>query len=255
MFSPLLLMKEEMARKLVRLLGDVAAIPGGHAEKKRAVMDGLCKLVNADTWVWALGCQIEPGGPQTYAGIIHGGFSEERYTNWLKAVEHPDMGRGGKLFFERVVATGAHTTMERAEVDPDGFVQGEGVGEAWERADIGSLVMSGFPVDEVSLSCVGLYRRLDDPVFSPEELEVIHVVLGEVDWLHHLGWPEDRGAKVPTLSPQQRILLNLLLDGLGRKEIATHMGISENTLTGYSKDVYRHFGVNSHAELIGKFMR
>lgn len=219
-----------------------------------AVMDGLCGLVKAAAWVWALGCQIEPGGPQTYAGIIHGGFNEERYTNWLKAVEHPDMGRGGKLFFERVVATGGHTTMERAEVDPEGFVQGKGVGETWDRADIGSLIMSGFPVDDKSLSCVGLYRRLDQAVFSPEELEVVHVVLGEVGWLHHLGWPEDRGATVPKLSPQQRILLNFLLDGLSRKEIAAHMEISENTLTGYSKDVYKVFGVNSHAKLMGKFI-
>ena len=49
-------------------------------------------------------------------------------------------------------------------------------------------------------------------------------------------------------------LLNLLLDGRDRKQIADQMGISENTVSGYAKDVYRHFDVNSHVELMRKFL-
>ncbi len=73
-------------------------------------------------------------------------------------------------------------------------------------------------------------------------------------WLHEQGWPDDRGTTVPQLSPRQRITLNLLLEGQSRKEIADQLGISINTVAGYVKDVYKHFHVQSHAELMGRFL-
>jgi DNA-binding CsgD family transcriptional regulator len=44
--------------------------------------------------------------------------------------------------------------------------------------------------------------------------------------------------------------LDLLLLGLGRKEIADQIGISEGTVSGYIRGLYQHFGVNSQAELM-----
>lgn len=32
------------------------------------------------------------------------------------------------------------------------------------------------------------------------------------------------------------------------------MGIAENTVAGYAKAVYRHFGVNSQPQLMSKFL-
>ena len=58
---------------------------------------------------------------------------------------------------------------------------------------------------------------------------------------------------VPELFPKQRIVLNLLLDGLDRKSIASHMGISKNTVAAYAREVYRHFGVHSQPQLIRRF--
>ena len=50
------------------------------------------------------------------------------------------------------------------------------------------------------------------------------------------------------------MVLNLLLDGLGRKKIAQHLEITENTVAGYVKDIYNHFGVRSQPELMQKFL-
>ena len=65
--------------------------------------------------------------------------------------------------------------------------------------------------------------------------------------------PEDRGSTVPKLYARQRIILNLLLEGLDRKSIALHLGISVNTVSGYCKEIYRHFRVNSQAALMARF--
>lgn len=57
-----------------------------------------------------------------------------------------------------------------------------------------------------------------------------------------------------SLSPRQRVVLNLLLEGMGRKQIAHQLKIAENTVSGYIKEIYRHFSVNSHAQLVRRML-
>lgn len=245
---------ETDARAMVRLLGETVAVEGGHAEKKRFLMDGLCRLIQADYWVWTLGCQIKPNAEQVYVGFMHGGFAEDRFSSLLQALEHPDMGTMAKPFYQAVAADLNQSTMLRDEIDPSGLAYKSEVKDHFKAADIGSLILSGHPLDAQSLSMVAIYRKFDDARFTEREKSILHIILEEVPWLHMLGWPEDRGATVPSLSPRQRMVLNLLLDGLGRKQIAASLEIAENTVAGYAKEVYRHFGVNSQAELMHKFL-
>lgn len=245
---------EADARDMVRLLGNTAAIDGGHQEKKRHLMDGLCQLLVADAWLWALSCQIDPEGAQTYANYARGNFDEVRFSAYLKAVEHPDMREAAAPFFGAIAATGRPVTMLQQEMDPKGITLEGDLQRLWEAADIGPVILSGHPLDASSLSGIGVYRRVGGRPFTSREKQLVHLVLCEVPWLHMLGWPEDRGVTVPRLTPQQRIVLNLLLDGLPRKAIASHMKISENTVAGYAKDVFRHFDVHSQPALMHKFL-
>lgn len=239
---------------MVRLLGEAAALGGDDLSKtKRFLMDGLCELISADAWVWTLGIRIKPGDPQTYAGFLHSGFDEQRFADLLIAVEHPAMAKAVAPFFQSL-ANGLSNTMTRDEIDPNGLAYAEGVRQCWETADVGSLMLSGHPLDSQSLSTLGIYRRHGEKPFSPREKQIAHIILTEVPWLHAHGWPEDRGVKAPSLFPKQRITLNLLLEGLNRKTIAERMGIAENTVAGYAKDVYRHFRVNSQPQLMSKFL-
>lgn len=217
-------------------------------------MEGLCQLIGADSWVWTLGCQMEPGADQIYVSFMHDGFDDARYVQLLEALDHPKMGPAVAAFYQALADTGSSTTMLRVDVDPQGIALSDGPRELWERADIGPLILSGYPLDERSLSAIAVYRRLNDPAFTERERQIAHIVLEEVPWLHMDGWPEDRGAQVPKLSPRQRRVLNLLLDGFSRKHVADRLKISENTVAGYAKEVYRHFGVNSQAELMHKFL-
>src|SRR5512140_282405 len=45
---------EEDMRAVVRLLGRVAGMSEPMAARKRALMDGLARLVDADGWLWSL---------------------------------------------------------------------------------------------------------------------------------------------------------------------------------------------------------
>ena len=100
---------------------------------------------------------------------------------------------------------------------------------------------------------MGLYRRMDQPAFTERETKIAHIVLSEVPWLHEEGWPEDRGAALPGLSPRRLLVLNLLLEGRARKDIATSLSLTENTVATYQKAIYRHFAVKSQAALMHRF--
>ncbi len=240
---------------MIRLLGQTATVQGGHAEKKRFLMQGLCRLVVADSWVWTLSCQNVPGKSQVYASFLHDGFSEERYSTFLKALEHPDMTKVAERFFQEIATQKKPLTMQRRDIDPEGIAYQSPVGKLWEQIDVGPLIMSCHPLDESSASGIGIYRRKCEQDFSEREIKIAHLILSEVPWLHMSGWPEDRGVSVPELTPRQRTVLNLLLDGWSRKQIAAHLDITLNTVQGYAKELYRHFGVNSHPKLMRRFFQ
>jgi len=240
---------------MVRLIGEVAALKGGHAEKKRFVMEGLCRLIDADAWVWGLSCQREPDKPQVYVSMLKSGFTEEGFVKLLRAVEHPEMIEITAPFFHEMKQKKTHLTRLRHQISDESLYEHTEAFALWREADIGSLMLSQRPIDETSSSTIGIYRRLARPKFSTRESRIAHIILTEIPWLHEQGWPEDRGVSVPALSTRQRLALNLLTHGQSHKQIAMHMGISLHTLHGYVKNIYRHFGVRSQAELMNRFFQ
>ncbi|MFD2157697.1 helix-turn-helix transcriptional regulator [Rubritalea tangerina] len=242
------------ASAIVRLLGNTAALEGGHSEKKRFLMNGLCELIGADAWVWSLGTWQEEGAPPVYVGIMHQGFDEERYAKLLKVFEHPHNKAIVAPWVDEVAVEGKHATYSLEQLDKQHLFSDSEVAQLMSEADIGELFVSGFPVDAHSMSAIGMYRSTGKPAFSEREMKIAHLLIQEIPWLHSAGWPNEITAKGPQLYPQQRVVLNLMLDGLGRKQISHEMELAENTVAGYIKDIYRHFGVSSHAQLMSKFL-
>ncbi len=170
-------------------------------------------------------------------------------------LENPQIGEAGGPFFAAVQKSDRLTTMRREEIDPDNRIRLlPDALRVLREADVGPLIMNAMPLDSDSVSAIVVYRRNQAAPFTPRESRIAHIILSEVPWLHMAGWPEDRGAGVPKLFPQQRVVMNLLLDGMDRKSIAASMDISENTVAGYVKDIYRHFDVHSQAQLMRKFL-
>ena len=247
---------EEDVRCIVRLIGEVVVLRGGHAEKKRHLMDGLCKLIDAQAWAWGLSCQRDPTKPQVYVSFVKGGLTEEAFAKILQAVEHPEMIPLASKFFTELKEKKTHLTRNRAQiVDPAKMAAAAGALKAWQEANIGSVIMSHRPLDDACSSALAIYRHYGRPEFTARESRIAHIVLTEVAWLHEQGWPEDRGVDIPVLSRRQRLTLNLLTLGQSHKEIASHMKISLHTAQGYIKSTYRHFGVHSQAELMSRFFQ
>ena len=57
------------------------------------------------------------------------------------------------------------------------------------------------------------------------------------------------------LSPRVRQVLRCLLEGDGDKQIAKRLGLTRHTVNQYLKTLYRHFGAQSRAELLARWVR
>ncbi|MGL5166926.1 MAG: helix-turn-helix transcriptional regulator [Afipia sp.] len=238
---------------IVRLLGDAIVSRKDFSSVKRLLVEGLCALVKADSWTWSLGCLVQPGEQPVYLGLTHGGFDEARYARLLLAAGHPDMAWASEKLLGEMRQRGGHVTRVRQQIVDEPTFVASGVNAHLCDADIGPFIFSLRPIDERAVSTISIFRRKNDPPFSEREARIAHILLSELPWLHEHGWPTDRGATVPRLSPRLRLVLNLLLDGRTRKEMAASLSLSEYTIAQYQSAVYRHFGVHSHAALLRRF--
>ncbi len=57
------------------------------------------------------------------------------------------------------------------------------------------------------------------------------------------------------LPPRAREVLACLLEGDGDKQVAHRLGLSPLTVNQYTKRIYQHFGVQSRAELLARWVR
>lgn len=246
---------EEDARAMVRLVGETAAVAatGSYNKCREFLLDGLCEMIGADAWAWALS-RVDADTHQIYYLTNQvGGMDDGQWTAVAAAVEHPDMKAASKNFGEALANTEEPVTMSREQIDPDGLSRKGELKKVWGRTGFDGMIMSGHPVDEASSCHIVIYRNDGAGSFSERQTQMAHIVLSEVAWLHAQGWPEDRGATIPKLSPRQRSVLIMLTGGHTRKEMASALEISENTVSGYVKDVYRHFDVHSQTDLVRKF--
>ncbi|MEO7098456.1 MAG: helix-turn-helix transcriptional regulator [Luteolibacter sp.] len=247
--DPLSTLPETDVRKMVRLLGDVIAAPGDLTEKRRLLMDGLCNLIEATSWVWSMS-EFHPDKPPSSIGLIHGGFDENRWANYLEAINHPAMEAVSRPSSLELQQKGIHLTRTRRQVDPESLLDRSAAAPFWEKTNIGPLIMSRRPMDGGGVNAIRIYRTLDEPQFDDREAKIAHIILSEVPWLHFQAFPDKQSQEIASLYPRHRTVLNCLCEGWSRKKIATHLGLSINTVHGYAKVIFKHFGVHSQSELL-----
>ncbi len=245
---------ESDVRAIVRLLGDVIASRGDLPECRRILMDGLCRIVNANSWAWCM-AEFDPDKPPSFIGFEHGGFDEDRFARYIEAMNHPQHGQITHKSSLELKEKATHLTRTLRQIDPRMMFESSSFGKAWADAGIGALILSQKPMNAGGVSGVAVYRPVGEPQFDARECRIAHIILSEVPWLHFNAFPDQASKDITGLQPRHRTILNLLCEGWSRKRIATHLGLSENTVHGYVKEIFRHFGVHSQPELIARFTK
>ena len=243
---------ESVTREMVHLMSDVCSGNKGILESRRELLSGLAKMVASDCWLWALVSPMEPGAVPKAVVDLHGGFEGDQFARYLEAVSHPDMGELNASFYKDLAeAGGTQITRRRQDIVSEEVFRETSVAPLFDRANIGPLILSAQTLANGGISLVALYRNASCPSYSEMDAHVAHIILSEISWLHH-GWAREQAVRCLGLMPREWIVMNLLVNGDSRKSISSDLGISLNTCNGYVKEIFYHFGVNSHPELIHK---
>jgi DNA-binding CsgD family transcriptional regulator len=100
--------------------------------------------------------------------------------------------------------------------------------------------------------CVSIHRPWNDKPFTQHERALVHVVHAECAALLE---KNDDVTILETLNRRLRQTLEGLVRGLTEKQLASELGLSQHTLHGYVKTLYRRLGVSSRGELHAPFDR
>ncbi|MEM7147548.1 MAG: helix-turn-helix transcriptional regulator, partial [Verrucomicrobiota bacterium] len=229
-------------RSIIRVVGE-AALGYELNEKKRSLMVGICELVDADAWLWTQGKLSNVEDRHAYVGYLKEGFDEERFVHFLNAVEHPDSNIAASRFYEQAQSSMVQTTIDHEELDPEGLACRGELGALWKLVEIGAAMLNGLYLDKESISVIGVFRYKGGEAFNEREKAIVNTTLAALDGLQRVGWPGEKAEQIPRLSPQQRKVMNLLLEGFTKKEVAEQMGLQNSTVSTYTREVYRRFSV------------
>ncbi|NRB73695.1 MAG: helix-turn-helix transcriptional regulator [Verrucomicrobiales bacterium] len=245
---------EVEAREIVSLIGSVAMMDAPRNGRRIALMDGLGQMINADAWLWFTSAHTTEGEQPAHTIILRHGFSDEQFALMIEASESPDMAHLTAPFFHDYNETGGHTTRLRQQIVSNEVFNASEVYGLWHRANIGPVILSACPTSEGQVSTIGLYRNFDKPAFSERESRIAHIILSEIPSLHENISPSQLNGSVAALTPRLRQVLNCLLQGYSRKEIASHLNLSIHTVGEYVTELYKRFDVHSQTDLVRRFL-
>lgn len=248
---------EADVRAIVRLLAEVAVFQGDHPARKRLVMEGLSQLVQADGWLWTMTKVDFPTNTPISIGLLHGGLTDEQVTGWIEAGQSISPPSPDSVPLTDILRKGRHFTRTRQQVVSDKeWYESANVRRNRLERGIDHFLYSIYPLDEPGvISAIGMFRHTGREAFSLRESRIAHILLSEIDWLHRIEMPENKGDGVPQLTPRQRTVLIMLIEGRSTKEIAKLLHITEYTVKDHVKAIYKQFKVSSQIALISRFRR
>ena len=221
--------------------------------RKRAFVEGLARLVNADVYVWSQAV-INPDVPGDVmtTSLIDGGWrDEQQQTLVYQALTNLPFATEMQAEFIKAAVGDVPKTFVRGELlKEDRWKEIRGV---WEETGLDFLLMYAYPLGKGNFSAVGLHRQQGKPDFSAQETAIVELALGHVDWLHQRQADDAVNESVVQLSPRQRQVLMMLLAGQSLKEIARQLDLSDHTVGDYVKQLHKLFDVASRAELQARF--
>jgi DNA-binding CsgD family transcriptional regulator len=247
--------EEADVRALARMISEATALDVSVVEKRRHLMNSICRYLKADAWAWGHAAEMTPGKLPVYVAMLSGGFSEEQWASFLTVQTHPQMARISAPVALELAEKKRHLTRSLPSLVPiPEFLKME-VAELWQRSGVYPLFISFYPLPNGIHSGIALYRKCGGPWATEREIRLGHILMSEVPWLHQHDSTDAVMTDVPRLALRQRLVLELLLNGHSRKFIAGHMKISINTVAGYVRDIYRFFNVTSQPQLVRRFFR
>jgi DNA-binding CsgD family transcriptional regulator len=225
-------------------------------ERRIRLIQQLSALVEADIWSLVTGIiNPEVTGDAMVYSCHDGGFKDaQERGDFYRIILHPDMAARIQTPLTKAVAENCPIAMRRGDLIADDEWLTQYVSEIWRSAGFDDFILVAVPQAK-GYSALGVHRRLGRPRFGERELAIVEIVFTQIAWLHReINNPVAAEAAL-RLSPRERQVLVLLLEGASRASIASALKISVHTVVDYISEIYKEVGVNSHKQLLAHFAR
>ncbi|NOJ80422.1 helix-turn-helix transcriptional regulator [Myxococcus xanthus] len=250
-------LRSSQVHALVRLVRASREQREGRGERARHLLTGVFRILGAEAGACVLEHDVRQGGRRVFTAMVLEGW-EGRARPALDALRTmgSDVNPAIRSMMSRPAMPGDVVTALRQELVGD---------RAWEGAPYVERYLRPAALDDSVYStlwstppgvvqCIGVYRGRSGRPFDEADRELLHLFHTEWGALLGTSRPPAPVGHEARLSRRERQTLELVLAGLGDKQIAARLGISRFTVNQYTKSLYRRFAVHSRAALIVRLL-
>ncbi len=238
---------------MIHLLGQIAGMEAPIADRRRALIQAICELIDGDIWMW-VHSRLDPVHfTPTAFKIIDGGWASDlERAGFLTALHDPELNAA---IIPKQILQDHHTIVRQDLLSETEPYQLKLLNRWSKTSGMREAITTSYPLDPRAISAMGFHRRVGKPPFTDRERCMVHILTSQIDWLHRAETDVPANTdKLLELSPRQREVLMHLMSGDSRKQIAGKLKLSEHTIADHMKVIYSKFNVNSRAELLSLFM-
>ena len=262
MDEPNITLDEAEVRRLVRLLDAALSPDDGREAKVGRLMAGLCEWVDADGWFY-IRTRIATDGRPENLDFFYGGSFDPKH---LAAYGDRSLEVGGEppenTAVKRAAQEGRAYAVVRQEVCDDAAWAGPPNSHYVRKMGHDAHLWTVTPLGDTPDGRVALFvmmaRKTGKPQFDPRLARLAELVVRECGTLHAQGIDLEQAHRLATavggLTPRQKVVLAMLVDGYNVPALARHLAISPHTAKDHVKAIYRHLDVKSRPALLRRMM-
>ncbi len=242
---------------LLRLCSDLADSAQPQQERRRLAIVALMQRTRADAGWWAWGQGVPGRSEVTPLAFIPIGFTPEQLTLHIEAGLDPEMDTLYRSKIMPLIDAGPpqHTHMWHEIVSDDTWYSSGLYTKYYKRSGFDRHLNAVRYFENDFFSNAAFCRKQGRPPFSERDRALLHRALAGMKLMHIAAGQAVPPHVLTSLTPRQRTVLLMLLDGLPRKAIAEQLSISEHTVNEHTKQLYKQFKVNSAIELAAMFLQ
>jgi DNA-binding CsgD family transcriptional regulator len=234
-----------------RLIGECRDLGSDPALWHRRMLDGLRRLIGAPAAPGGEGRWLRPRSAVEAISAFDAGFDAR--TRELYIAYRRELGpRGNPIWRALLNVPGRLVTRTRRQLVSDTeWYRSVAFNQYRRPCRVDHQLTSVYQTsDDGAISVITVVRALGERDFSPREQRLLNFFHGELGPLIGRSLVSATEPRPDKLSPRLRQTLACLLEGDSEKQVASHLGLSPATTHEYVTALYRHFGVQSRAQLM-----
>ncbi len=247
---------DDRLRQLMLVVTRNSSIAASLEERRYSTFKALFQLLDVDAghWAWGRGHPLKTAVAPL--AIIHEGYSPQQLAT---LVEHSLKPEAIQTFQARAgasIAGRTHGGWHRRAIFTDAQWKASTLwSENVARLGLDSFAHAVNYTTNDTWSCLHFMRKTGRAEFTADDALLCDLALTGIVWLNAQAEERVPPEVFTDVTPRQRTVMLMLLDGMSRKQIATSLQLSPHTVDDHIKAIYTHFEVSSVGELAARFMK